>query len=119
MSSIKALQDLHRTLVAFFDELIDMFPQEGQFVAFRIMIKDQIPITTIHEHFVRNMLPEKAIIQARNKTFFDKNVLFAQLGQAQSDNFRRLFLALDEESQQAIWRWLDAFVILTEKCLSS
>lgn len=117
LSNLKSLQDLHRTLVSFLDELIEMFHEEGQFVALRIMIKDQIPITTIHEHFVKKLLPEKETIKNRNKAFFDKNVLFAQLGQSQAENFRRLFLSLDEENQAAIWKWLDAFVLLTEKCL--
>lgn len=115
-NGLKPLQDLHRTLVAFLDELIEMFQEEGQFIALRIMIKDQIPISTIHRHFVNKLLPEKEVIRTRNKVFFDKNVLFAQLGQSQAENFKRLFLGLDEENQNAIWRWLDAFVLLTEKC---
>lgn len=115
-AEIKASQDLHRTLVAFFDELIEMFSEEGQFVALRIMIKDQIPVTAIRRHFVKNLIPEKEVIRTRDKGFFDRNVLFSQLGQAQCDNFRRLFLGLDQENQNAIWKWLDAFVVLTEKC---
>lgn len=114
----KPLQDLQRTLVAFMDELIEMFPDEGQFVVLRIMIKDQVSISLIGRHFVANLLPEKETVRSRNNAFFDKNVLFAQLGQATAEKFKRLFLSLDTEDQHAIWRWLDAFVLLTEKCVN-
>jgi hypothetical protein len=118
-ASIKALQDLQKTIVAFMDDLIEIFQEEGQFVALRIMVKDQIPITTIHRHFVNRLLPEKETIRVRNPSFFDRNVLFVQLGDDQAEKFRRLFLSLDKENQDVIWRWFDAFVILTEKCCNS
>jgi hypothetical protein len=93
-----------------------MFPKEGDFVALRIMIKDQIPVTQIVNHFKSSLLPEKKSIKERNKAFFDKNVLFTQVGEAQSQKFKKLFNGLDEEDQESIWKWLDAFVMLTEKC---
>lgn len=116
MSDLKSYSNLHSTLVSFFDELVDMFPKEGDFVALRIMIKDQIPVTQIVKHFKSTLLPEKELIQSRNKAFFDKNVLFSYIGEAQSQKFKRLFMALDSEDQENIWKWLDAFVLLTEKC---
>lgn len=116
MSDLKSYSNLHNTLVSFFDELVDMFPKEGDFVALRIMIKDQIPVTQIVSHFKSALLPEKALIQSRNKAFFDKNVLFTQVGEAQAQKFKRLFNGLDSEDQESIWKWLDAFVLLTEKC---
>lgn len=115
-AELKSYSDLHKTLVAFFDELVDMFPKEGDFVALRIMIKDQVPVTQIVNHFKRALLPEKGLIQSREKAFFDKNVLFVHVGDSQAQKFRRLFLAMDKEDQNAIWKWLDAFIALTEKC---
>jgi len=116
-SNLEALSDLQKILVSFFDELIDMFGQEGDFFALRIMIKDQIPITTIQTLFVNGLLPEKELIKNRNKLFLDRNVLFAQLGEEKSQNFKRLFLGLDDDDQEMIWKWLDAFVVLTEKSI--
>ena len=117
MSELKSYTDLHKTLVSFLDELIDMFPKEGDFVALRIMIKDQIPVTSIVSHFRNSMLPERENIRNRDVSFFDKNVLFPpQLGESQTKKFRTLFFNLDSEDQQVIWKWLDAFVVLTEKC---
>jgi hypothetical protein len=115
-SDLKSYSDLHKTLVAFFDELVDMFPKEGDFVMLRIMIKDRVPITSIVKHFHKALLPEKEAIQRRDNTFFDKNILFIHVGDYQAQKFRKLFLNLDREDQQAIWKWLDAFVALTEKC---
>ena len=116
-SNLEALSDLHKILVSFFDELIDMFGQEGDFVALRIMIKDQIPITSIQKHFVGKLLPEKELIKTRNKAFLDRNILFSQLGEEKSKNFKKLFLGLDSDDQEMIWKWLDAFVLLTEKSI--
>jgi len=116
MSDLKSYSNLHSTLVSFFDELVDMFPKEGDFVALRIMIKDQIPVTQIVNHFKSNLLPEKEVIKSRNKKFFDKNVLFTQVGESQAQKFKKLFNGLDSEDQESIWKWLDAFVLLTEKC---
>jgi hypothetical protein len=115
-SDLKSYNDLHKTLVAFFDELVDMFPKEGDFVLLRIMLKDQVPVTQIVNHFKRALLPEKDLIKNRDKSFFDKNVLFIHVGDSQAQKFRRLFHNMDTEDQDAIWRWLDAFVSLTEKC---
>jgi hypothetical protein len=116
MNDLKSYSDLHNTLVSFFDELVDMFPKEGDFVALRIMIKDQIPVTQIVKHFKLKLLPEKESIKNRDKSFLDKNVLFNQLGESMCQKFKRLFTALDTEDQENIWKWLDAFVLLTEKC---
>lgn len=112
---IKALGDLQKTLVSFFDELIEMFPKEGNFVAIRIMVKDRIPITTIYDHFVKNLLPEKETVQKRSNVFFDKNPLLSALGDSHKENFKVLFFSLDEEDKQVIWKWIDAFICLTEK----
>lgn len=117
--SIKSLQDLKKTLVAFFDELIEMFRDEGQFVAFRIMIKDQIPITTIYKLFRDKMWNERERIKGRDVSFFKDNVLFSQLGPEHSENFCRLFHSLDDENKKVIWKWFDAFIILTNRCMSS
>ena len=114
---LKSYSDLHKTLVAFFDELVDMFPKEGDFVMLRIMIKDRVPVTSIVNHFSKSLLPEKEAIKNRENSFFDKNILFIHVGDKQAQKFRKLFLNLDNEDQQAIWKWLDAFVALTEKCL--
>jgi|Laugresu1bdmlbsd_1035121.scaffolds.fasta_scaffold27112_3 hypothetical protein len=115
---LKAYSDLQKTLISFFDELIDMFPKEGDFVALRILIKDRAPITEVATKFKDSLLPQRGKIQSRDKSFFDDNVLFSYVGEQQARNFKRLFLTLDSEDQAAIWKWMDAFVVLTEKCFA-
>ena len=115
-NDLKAYTDLQKTLIAFFDELIDMFPKEGDFVAIRILLKDRAPITEVATKFASGLLPQRNKIKNRDKTFFDDNVLFSYVGEHQSENFKRLFLSLDKDDQVAIWKWMDAFVVLTEKC---
>lgn len=116
--SIKILNDFQTSLVSFFDELIEMFPNEGDFVTIRIMIKDRIPITQIADYFAQNILPEKELIKARSDSvFLEKNVLFSSLGPMQSNNFKNLWASdkLDKQDRETIWKWLDVFLFLVEK----
>lgn len=114
---LKPYQDLQRALVSFLDELIEMYPEHGQFIAFRIMLKDQVPITTVQTHFQNKLLPEKDSVSKREVSFFDKGILFAPLGRGQSEVMRDLFHAMHEDDKKAIWRWIDALIALTEKCV--
>jgi hypothetical protein len=93
-----------------------MFPNEGDFVMIRFMIKDRIPATQIAQHFIEKLLPEEESIKARKMTFFDKNVLMSHLGKEKGDMFKNLVLSLDKDDMNVIWKWLDAFCILTKKC---
>lgn len=117
-ATVNTLNDLKKSLVSFFDELIDMFNNEPEFVAIRILIKDRIPISNIAEYFIVNILPEKALIKSRSDSVFtEKNILFSKLGPIQSDNFRKLWTSgkLNEEDKKMIWSWLDTFCFLVEK----
>ena len=49
---VQILEKFQRSLVAFFDELVEMFPNE-EFVYLRIMVKDRIPSTQIIKYFVK------------------------------------------------------------------
>ena len=116
--SVTILNDLQRSLVSFFDELIDMFPREGDFVVIRMMIKDRIPVSTIMNYFIKTVLPEKASIGSRSESvFLDKNILFSSFGPLRSDNFKKLWIGdnLDKDDKACLWVWLDTFISLVEK----
>ena len=128
MSDIKTLNLLKTSLVNFFDELIDIFPKEGEFVAFRIMIKDRIPVTDVVSHFKKSLLPEKDKIKAKSNSSYQfagdrsvisltdiMNKLFVNIG-VSSNTFSVILKNLDSETEEAMWKWLDVFVTLTEKC---
>lgn len=115
--SIQVLIDLKKSLVDFFDELIEMFPSNSEFLSIRILIKDRAPITEIMNYFILNVLPEKELIKTRSDTvFLDKNILFSLLGDSSTNFFKTLWSeTLDKEDKISIWKWLDIFIFLAEK----
>jgi hypothetical protein len=128
-SSVQALQALQTNLVAFFDELIEMFPSEGDFVIYRIMIKDRIPITEVVKMMAEYLLPEKDSVKASVKEaiagnaapFNDRiNSMFSKFGGGSSEvkSYKLLFDNMDKDSKIAIWKWLNVFIHLIEKCQS-
>ncbi len=105
-------------LVKFIDELIEMFPEETQFVTFRLMVKDQIPIGMIMDHFVNNVLPVKDSIKKRDdRIFTESNVLAMGLDNDDVNLFRRIWISsnLDKDDRAVIWKWLDAFVNMADQ----
>ena len=60
-TQVQAMHTLHKNLVSFFDELIDMFPSEGDFVVYRILVKDRVPMTEIVNYMSMYLLPEKDV----------------------------------------------------------
>ncbi len=127
-SDIKAYNLLKSSLVQFFDELIEMFPKQGDFVAFRIMIKDRIPVTEVVSHFKNSLLPEKEKIKAKTNPSYQfngdrskislsqiMNNLFASIG-VSANTFSGILSNLDSDTEDAMWKWLNVFVTLTEKC---
>jgi hypothetical protein len=121
MSSTQILGKFQNSLVSFFDELIEMFPNEGEFVALRILVKDRIPITQIIGYF-ESVLQNKEImtsIERRDDQFFLTNVLFSKIGNV--DLFKNLWTSsqLDQDDKKAIWNWVDAFMKLTKQYINS
>jgi hypothetical protein len=126
--SAKAYTLLQNSLVQFFDELIEMFPKQGDFVAFRIMVKDRIPVTEVVSHFKKTLLPEKDKIKAKTVPSFQfngdrasislsqiMNNLFTSIG-VSANTFSGILNNLDKDTEDAMWKWLNVFVTLTEKC---
>lgn len=113
------LNDFHKSLVTFFDELIDMFPNVAEFITLRILLKDQIPIIVVMDYFVQHIIPEKEFIATRNNDVFTvKNLLFKSLGlpQDKTDFFKTIWeKQLDPEDKTVIWKWLDLFLHFADK----
>ena len=125
--SVKTLALLQKSLVQFFDELVETFPRQGDFVIFRIMIKDRIPTTDIVSHFKKTLVPHLKIIKEKTSgkevsvyLLQIMNTIFSGLGSVSSSTFEDLLNTLhpvnDKETIDAMWRWLDVFGTLTEKC---
>lgn len=111
---VKLLEKFQKSLVTFFDELVEMFPNEKDFILIRILVKDQIPSTQIMSYFEIVMMNKEIIssIDTRDDNFILSNVLFSKI--SKSDVFKNLWLTrLDNDDKQMIWDWVDSFKSMT------
>ena len=110
----KLLEKFQKSLVSFFDELVEMFPNEKDFILIRILVKDQIPSTQIMSYFEMAMLNKEIIssIERRDDDFILSNVLFSKI--SKSDVFKNLWeKRLDNDDKEMIWDWVDMFKSIT------
>lgn len=110
----KLLEKFQKNIVRFFDELIEMFPDEKDFIFIRILVKDQIPSTQIMSYFEMVMMNKEIItsIERRDDTFILSNVLFSKI--SKSDVFKKLWQTrLDIDDKEMIWNWVDSFKTMT------
>jgi hypothetical protein len=117
-NSITVLQEFKKALITFFDELIEQFPEEGDLIFVRIMLKDRLPINEIMNYFIKAVLPEKPYIKSRDPKFFtESNALFGMLGSDRSVNLKKIWKSpkLDKEDRDVIWKWMDSFIFFVEK----
>ena len=108
------LEKFQKNLVRFFDELIEMFPNEKDFILIRILVKDQIPSTQIMSYFEMVMMNKEIIdsIERRDDTFILSNVLFSKI--SKSDVFKNLWEKhFDSDDKEMIWSWVDSFKTMT------
>jgi hypothetical protein len=123
MSGSQILIQFKNSLVSFMDELIDSFPQEPDLIIFRIFLKDQIPIEDVMSKFIysinKNDGLTKKNIKDRNDDVFLKNEIFDNFikAKAKTFTFQKLWQSenLDDEEKKTVWRWIDSFVILSER----
>ena len=108
-------------LVSFCDELIRQFPEEGDFVVFKLFITSQVPIKTIMESFNRyvnkNEQKIRLMIKARNDDFFIRENLFKFLSAERKNRLSALWSdgRMDGEDKKVIWKWVDSFVMLGDR----
>jgi hypothetical protein len=110
----KLLERFQKNIVRFFDELIEMFPNEKDFILIRILVKDQIPSTQIMSYFEMVMKNKEIIssIERRDDTFILSNVLFSKI--SNSTVFKNLWEKhLDNDDKEMIWSWVDCFKLMT------
>ena len=109
------MTEFKKNLVQFFDELIEQFPEEGDFVIFRIFIKDQLPIQEVMTYFITDILPRKAEIKARDDNIM--NELSFGMDKNKAGSLKRIWRSpkLDAEDRNVIWKWFDTFIFLVEK----
>jgi len=120
-TEIKLLIQLKENLVNFLDELIESFPNEPDFVIFRIFIKDKIPVADIMNYITTKIVPLEDMILQRDENFFlNNNVLFDKFDENKSskvNHFKRLWQSdnIDDEDKKVIWDWFTSFLELAKK----
>ena len=120
-SELEILIQLKTQLVNFLDELIESFPQEADFIIFRIFVKDQIPILDIMDYVVGKLCPLQEMIKNKDENFFlNQNILFEKFDEKKSNrvnHFKRLWLSgsIDKEDKETIWKWFSSFIFLGHK----
>jgi hypothetical protein len=125
MSSIEILLEFKNSLVTFFDELIDQFPEEGDLIMVRIFLKDQMPIENVMTIFINNLYKDdqrlKKMVKERNENFFLENNVFDTLGKDKILHFKKLWRSgrLDADDKKVVWKWIDSFIFLGDKYTKS
>jgi hypothetical protein len=121
MSEFEVLIEFKNQLIAFFDELIGQFPEEGDLVVVRLFLSSQIPIQdamNIFNHKINTNDQELLkMVKDRNEAFFLEHSVFDNLGKEKISHFKRLWRSgrLDDEDKLVIWNWIDAFIYLGDK----
>jgi hypothetical protein len=111
---------MEKMMVSFFDELIEQFPNEADFVTLRVLISSgQAPMSFLLEIWIKNFEDDKKKIKERNPEFFTSSSgTLSSIGKTSIvDTFRRVWkvIDLDEDNKQTIWKWVDNFVFIVER----
>lgn len=120
-SEIEILSQLKTQLVNFLDELIESFPNEPDFVIFRIFVNDRLPIIDIMNYITINLCPLHDMVKSRNENFFlNYNILFEKFNESEStkiNRFKSIWISgnLDKDEKEAIWKWFQTFIHIGNK----
>jgi hypothetical protein len=120
-SELDTLVQLKTQLVNFLDELIDSFPNEPDFVIFRIFVNDKIPIESIMKYITENLCPLQDMVKNKDEQFFlSHNILFEKFSEKESskvNHFKKLWTSgmLDKDDKEVMWKWFRSFIYLGNK----
>lgn len=121
MSETQILTVFKSSLLAFFQELIDQFPAEGDLLVIHIFLDNQIPIKEVMDIFTHKLNRDgqllKTMVKERNEDFFLEHNLFDALGKNKVSHFKKLWTSgmLDKENKQVVWSWIDSFIDLSDR----
>lgn len=113
------LQILKKQMLLFLDELINMLPEEQDFIVMRFLINDQVPITLVMEYIIKNIVPlEQYVLNKDERFFLDHNISFINMSDhgEKVDHFKRLWeSSTDEDDKEMFWNWFKYFIDLGKK----
>lgn len=114
--SEQILKQFKTTLISFLDELISQFPHDSELILLRIMVKDQMPIKKLMDHFLLKLIDGRQNIKDRNDDIFKTD--FFTFGAVNGlKKIKRMWIRdeIDKDDKETIWSWLDAIVFLCDK----
>jgi len=121
MNPIRILAQFKSSLISFMDELITLLPDESDFIIGRMFISDSVNIEDVIKAFSLKIYENdnllKKMIKTRDESFFLKNNVFSYFGDSKVNKFKDIWMQgrLDQEDKDTIWKWVDIFVVLTNK----
>jgi hypothetical protein len=121
MSELQILSQFKNSLISFFDELIELFPEESDLIMIRIFLKDQIPIMEVMNilnfNINKNDAKLKIQMEQHNEQFFLENNFLDGIDKNKVLHFKKLWKSprLDSEDKAMIWKWIDSFLIMINK----
>ena len=116
-NNLQVLKTFKTQLIAFLDELIEQFPEEGDLILLRIMVKDRIPIQHVMERTKYKLDICRKMIENKDDEFFLQNdSLFSSVSKGKVNHFKRLWRSerLDDEDKGCMWQWMESFVTLAD-----
>lgn len=124
MSEVQVLKCFKENLLAFFDELIENFPREGDLIIMRIFINDQIPIKEVMKIFVQRLLKDDGKIrkmgEERNDQFFLEHDIFEEISQGKAKHFKKMWTSehVTDEDKETIWAWIERFLLIADRYMN-
>lgn len=126
MSTLQILREFQTQVIAFFDELIAQFPNEGDLVVMRLFISTQLPIEDTINKFIHELTKndgeKRQAVKDRNESFFlSFEASSATAEKYKFNHFKKLWRSgqLDNEDKRVIWQWMDSFIFLADKYVKS
>ena len=122
MNRIQLLDLLRKELVRFFDEMIELLPEERDFIVFRFFINDQVIMTDVVDYIYRVLLPIETKVKNRDEAYFKENaIMFEKLRDHDSkvNYFKELWERTDDaENKEVVWAWIEYFINIGKKYYS-
>jgi hypothetical protein len=116
---------LKNSLISFFDEMIEIFPKEPDFIKIRIFLKDQVEIQTVMDIFTytinrtdNNNETLKNMIKDRNDVYImDSHIISENFSKDKIIYYKKFWNSpmFVNEDKKIVWKWLDSFVSISEK----
>jgi hypothetical protein len=124
MSELILLQ-LQKSLISFFDEMIELFPKEPDFIKIRIYLKDQVEIQDVMDVFTYNITRTdmnnetvKKMIKERDDIAIMESPILTEYFTKDKINYYKKFWNSPHfvtDDKKMVWKWLDSFVGISER----